>query len=174
VTRSTRWFLPLAGGAVLVYFLSAVPEERAAAKPPGSAAPAFVLPDLQGNPVALDSFRGRPTLLNFWATWCPPCRAEMPDLQSLADGREDCLNVVGIAIGSGDAAEVGAFVRERGLRYPMLLGNDQIGADYEIRTIPRSVLLDSSGNEAAHWDGPIDRKAVRAAVHALGPAPVRC
>jgi hypothetical protein len=98
----------------------------------------------------------------------------MPDLEALSEAKEDCLTVVGIAIGSGDAAEVGAFVRERGLRYPMLLGNDQIAADYEVRTIPRSVLLDASGNEAAHWDGTIDRKAVRAAVHALGPAPLRC
>jgi hypothetical protein len=56
----------------------------------------------------------------------------------------------------------------------MLIGNDQIAADYEVHTIPRSVLLDSRGNEAAHWDGPIDRNAVRAAMHALGPAPVRC
>lgn len=174
MTNSKRWLLPLAGGAALVYFLSAVPEERAAAKPPGSAAPAFVLPDLQGNPVALDSFRGRPTLLNFWATWCPPCRAEMPDLESLSEAKDDCLTVVGIAIGSGGAEEVGAFVRVHAVRYPMLIGNDQIAADYEVRTIPRSVLLDSGGNEAAHWDGPIDRKAVRTAVHALGPAPVRC
>jgi len=174
VRSSTRWLLPLAGGAVLVYFLSAVPEERAAAKPPGSAAPAFVLPDLQGKPVALESFRGRPTLLNFWATWCPPCRVEMPDLELLSEAKDDCLTVVGIAIGSGGAEEVDAFVREHALRYPMLIGNDQIAADYDVRTIPRSVLLDSNGNEAAHWDGLIDRKAVRAAVHALGPAPVRC
>ncbi len=174
MTISKRWLLPLAGGAVLVYFLSAVPEERAAAKPAASAAPAFVLPDLQGKPVALDSFRGRPTLLNFWATWCPPCRAEMPDLESLSEAKDDCLTVVGIAIGSGGTEEVGAFVREHALRYPMLIGNDQIAADYHVRTIPRSVLLDSKGNEAAHWDGPIDRNAVRAAMHALGPAPVRC
>jgi thiol-disulfide isomerase/thioredoxin len=174
VTGSKRWLLPLAGGAVLVYFLSAVPEEREAAKPTASAAPAFVLPDLQGRPVALGSFRGRPTLLNFWATWCPPCRAEMPDLQALSDARDDCLTVVGIAVGSGGINEVGDFVRQHGLRYPMLIGNEQVAADYAVRTIPRSVLLDSSGNETGHWDGPIDRKAVRAAVHALVPAPVRC
>jgi hypothetical protein len=56
----------------------------------------------------------------------------------------------------------------------MLIGNDQIAADYHVRTIPRSVLLDSKGNEAAHWDGPVDRDAVRAAVHTLGATPVRC
>jgi len=174
VTNSKRWLLPLAGGAVLVYFLSAVPEERAAAKPPGSVAPAFVLPDLHGNPVALDSFRGRPTLLNFWATWCPPCRAEVPDLESLSEAKDDCLTVVGIAIGSGGPEEVGAFARKYGLRYQTLIGNDQVAADYAVRTIPRSVLLDVSGTEAAHWDGVIDPNAVRAAVRALGPAPVRC
>lgn len=174
VTGSKRWLLPLAGGAALVYFLSAAPEEREAPKPAASAAPAFVLPDLQGRPVALDSFRGRPTLLNFWATWCPPCRAEMPDLQALSDARDGCLTVVGIAVGSGGIDEVGEFVRQRGLRYPILIGNDQVAADYAVRTIPRSILLDSSGNETAHWDGPIDRKTVRAALHALAPAPVHC
>jgi thiol-disulfide isomerase/thioredoxin len=159
---------------VLVYFLAVAPEERGATKPPGTGAPAFVLPDLQGKSVALESFRGRPTLLNFWATWCPPCRAEMPDLQALSDARDDCLIVVGIAIGSAGAEEVGGFVREHALRYPILIGNDQVAADYSVRTIPRSVLLDSSGNETAQWDGPIDPKAVRAAVRALAPGPVRC
>jgi len=174
VTSARLWLLPLAGGAVLVYFLSVVPEKRAATKPPGSAAPAFVLPDLQGNPVALDSFRGRPTLLNFWATWCPPCRAEMPDLESLSEAQDDCLTVVGIAIGSGGPEEVGAFARKYGLRYQMLIGNAQVAADHAVRTIPRSVLLDFSGKEAAHWDGLIDTNAVRTTVRALGPAPVRC
>jgi len=174
VTISRRWLLPLAGGAVLVYFLSAVPEERVSARHPGGAAPAFVLPDLQGKPVALDSFRGRPTLLNFWATWCPPCRAEMPDLESLSEAKDDCLTVVGIAIGSGGPEQAGGFARKYGLRYQMLIGNDQVAADYAVRTIPRSVLLDSRGNEAAHWDGLIDPSTVRAAVRALGPAPVRC
>src|SRR5712692_876648 len=121
VTISRRWLLPLAGGTVLVYFLSAVPEERVSANNPGGAAPAFVLPDLQGKPVALDSFRGRPTLLNFWATWCPPCRVEMPDLESLSEAKDNCLTVVGIAVGSGGPEVVGTFARKYGLRYQMVI-----------------------------------------------------
>jgi hypothetical protein len=98
----------------------------------------------------------------------------MPDLESLSEAKDDCLTVVGIAIGSGGPEGVGAFAHKYGLRYQMLIGNDQVAADYAVRIIPRSVLLDSSGNEAAHWDGLIDPHAVRAAVRALGPAPVRC
>jgi hypothetical protein len=75
-------------------------------------------------------------------------------------------------MGFGEAQ--GDFARKYGLRYQMLIGNDQVAADYAVRTIPRSVLLDSSGKEAAHWDGLIDPNAVRAAVRALGPAPVHC
>ena len=95
-------------------------------------APAFVLPDLQGRPVALESFRGHPLLVNFWGIWCLPCRAELPELERLAAECSGCLAVVGVTLGSGSASDIGAFAAAHAIRYPLLIGDARIMADYHV------------------------------------------
>jgi thiol-disulfide isomerase/thioredoxin len=98
--------------------------------------PEFVLPDLRGNERSISEWSGRPLIINFWATWCAPCRREMPLLQTLHQERkEDRLEVIGIAIDRLD--EVEAFVAESGITYPILVGQqdamaiaEQFGADF--------------------------------------------
>ena len=165
-------------GAILTGAIAAVlaiaARHRATSALSGAPSPSFSLPDLWGAPVTLEAFRGRPLLLNFWATWCGPCRTELPDLQALATGESGCLAIVGIAVNSGSAAQVAAFARARGVAYPILMGDQRVMADYHVDDIPRSVLLDARGHEAAHWVGAISPERVREAVLAIAPAGVHC
>jgi len=166
-----RKVLALGGIAAVAYALAITPLHLAAHRK--EPAPSFVLADLAGHPVALESFRGRPVLLNFWATWCGPCRAELPALQVVSRDSSDCLAVLGVAINSGSPEEIARFVRERGVDYPILLGDQKVVADYGVSAVPLSVLLDADGREAARWEGAISLEWVLAAVHSVA-YPLRC
>ena len=164
--KRLRRFLFVAGMAVLTYVVAAA-DGDSREEATHSAAPSFVLSNLSGEAVALKSFRGGPVLLNFWATWCGPCQVELPELQSLST---ECLPVVGIAVNSGSAEQVAAFAQSRGVRYPILMADPQVLADYSIGAIPRSVLVDAEGRETASWEGAISGEQVRAAVRAADPS----
>jgi thiol-disulfide isomerase/thioredoxin len=124
--------------------------------------------------VSLGAFRGKPVLVNFWASWCPGCRAEMPELEKLSRDRPGCLAVVGIAEDSGDPQEVLAFARERGVTYPLLLDDGSAAIGYGVTGIPYSVLIDAQGNVVRLWMGEITREVVKSAVKRLGPPPLHC
>ena len=116
--------------------------------PPGEPAPDFSLPDRSGRSYSLANFRGRPLLIDFWATWCGPCRKTMPEVQRLHEqyGRE--LQVVGINI-EGNSPDVLGYLDEGGYTFPVLFdsGNwDSIVAlSYGVSSIPRTFLLDRIG-----------------------------
>ncbi len=106
------------------------------------------------------SLRGRPVLVNFFATWCPPCRAELPELQALAEAHPDCLQILGIAQETEGASKIAAFAKERGITYPLLLDDGGAGASYSVTSIPRSVLIDADGNVAGIADGTVTKAGV--------------
>lgn len=112
----------------------------------GKSAPSFQLADIDGQSVSLNDFRGKPVLLNFWATWCSPCRVEMPYIQEVYDEwSERGLVVLAINIGEGPG-EVEEFMRGHSLTFPVLLdmaGN--VARQYNIRGIPTTYFIDSSG-----------------------------
>jgi len=122
----------------------------------GQRAPAFPLSDPAGKSVALDSYRGRVVVMNLWATWCPPCRAEMPDLQRLyaAYGAQG-LVVLGINQGeSGSRAS--EFAHSLGIHFPILLDADQqYGRTYSALGLPTTVVVDRNGIIARGFDGPL-------------------
>jgi len=122
----------------------------------GSAAPAFRLRALGADEVDLASLRGRVTVLNFWATWCPPCVAEMPSLERLhrALGKEG-LTVVGISVDEDEAA-LRRFVEQHKLTFPMLRdpGASVATGAYHTTGYPETFVVDAQGVLREHYVGP--------------------
>ncbi len=114
----------------------------------GSPAPAYGATTLGGDSVTLGDLRGKVVLLNFWATWCTPCRHETPFLDSLHARRSsEGLEVVGVSVDAGQArGDVEAFVREYGVSYTILLDPQMRGMDpYGVVGLPASFLVDREG-----------------------------
>lgn len=115
----------------------------------GEVAADFALTDLDGEIVRLSDYRGRKVLLNFWATWCPPCKAEMPHVQKFYE-EERLRDVVVLGVNLTDteksADRVGEFTRERELTFPILLDESgQARSLYRVRAYPTSIFIDSQG-----------------------------
>jgi len=121
----------------------------------GYRAPDFALPDLEGQLIALSDFRGKPVLLNFWATWCPPCRKEMPDLQRFYERYGDQVAVLGINWAE-KPQEVRAFLERYGVTYPNVLDRQgKVFVLYRLTGIPTSFWIDEEGVLRGVWYGPL-------------------
>ncbi|HJZ77242.1 MAG TPA: TlpA disulfide reductase family protein [Vicinamibacterales bacterium] len=106
-------------------------------------APAFEARDLDGRPVSTASLRGKVVLLNFWATWCPPCRAEIPDLIALQDKYRDQLQIIGISEDEGGAELVKRFVDAHHMNYPVVMASPDLEKKYPgIGALPTSFVID--------------------------------
>lgn len=150
------------GGAILAILLKA--GQTPASRTEGSAVPARVnfpapglsLNDLSGSPVSLADYGGQVVLVNNWATWCPPCRAEMPALQSYYEAhREQGFSIVAIEAGE-PASEVARFVSEYGLTFPVWLDPQQQAlAAFKNLSLPNSYLIDRDGDIRLAWAGAI-------------------
>jgi len=109
----------------------------------------FTLTDLQGKSWHLRDLKGKVVLVNFWATWCPPCRKEMPDLQALYDKYKDQGFVV-LAISDEDIAKVSSFIAERKIGYPILLDpGRKVNDAFIVEGIPKSFVYDREGKMVA-------------------------
>ena len=110
-------------------------------------APQFTLKDINGRTVRLRAYRGKVVLINFWATWCPPCRAEMPDLVKLQrDYARQGLQVIGITYPPEEKTRVRRFARSLKVNYPIILGTSQIKARFTAEeTLPLTVVIDRDG-----------------------------
>ncbi len=119
----------------------------AVATAPGQQAPDFVLADLQGHTVKLSDLRGKAVVLNFWATWCPPCKQEIPWFVELQKryGPEG-LQIVGVAMDDGGQEDVEKFAAENPINYPILLGQEQVAEQYGgIDYLPTTFYIDRNG-----------------------------
>jgi cytochrome c biogenesis protein CcmG/thiol:disulfide interchange protein DsbE len=145
-------------------------DEKGYALRPGTAAPGFRLPSLEGGHVDLAAFRGRVVLLNFWATWCAPCVAEMPSLERLhrALGPEG-LAVVTVSA-DDDPAALRDFVKRYGLTMPVLLDPEgsEAGRAYRTTGYPETFVLDASGILLRHYVGPARWDSPEAIAHFRG------
>jgi peroxiredoxin len=123
----------------------------------GYTAPDFTLPDLRGRPYRLSDFRGRVVFLNLWATWCPPCRMEMPAMEALYK-RFKQRDFVMLAVAQEDnAAGVRAFAEEMGLSFPVLLDPDaSLSPRYGATGYPETFIIDRSGQVVNHTIGPAE------------------
>jgi peroxiredoxin len=122
----------------------------------GAPAPEFVLKDLSGNPVRLSDFAGQPVLINFWATWCGPCRAEMPAIEDRYKTYANSGFVV-LAVNVEEPAElINPYVEELGLTFPILLDADaSVTRLYRVLGFPSSFWVDGSGTIVAVHTGPM-------------------
>lgn len=110
-------------------------------------APAFTLKDLSGREVSLSDFRGKVVLLDFWATWCPPCLVSIPHLNMLYQtymGKG--LEILGINLDQVDSRALLAFTKASKIKYPILIGTPEVINKYGINPIPASFLIDRRGN----------------------------
>jgi thiol-disulfide isomerase/thioredoxin len=121
----------------------------------------FALQDMDGKTHKLSDYRGKWVLVNFWATWCPPCLAEIPELIALHDAHKDSdLVVVGVALDS-TRASVAEFAAKSGISYPLVLGDRkmarQIGA---VEVLPTSYLYAPDGELVSYQAGEVTRASV--------------
>ncbi|MGO9275102.1 MAG: TlpA disulfide reductase family protein [Terriglobia bacterium] len=127
----------------------------------------FTLTDLEGTRWTLKDLRGKVVLVNFWATCCPPCRKEMPDLQTLYTRFKD-QGLVILAISDEDAGKVKPFVAERNVTYPILLDpGRKVNALFQVEGIPKSFVYDRNGRLAAQ---AIDMRTQKQFLEMLAPA----
>ncbi|MFN0099498.1 MAG: TlpA family protein disulfide reductase [Gemmatimonadaceae bacterium] len=128
--------------------------------------PRYSYVSIDGAAVDADSLRGRVVLVNFWATWCLPCRAEMPALESMYQRHRDAgFVIVGLAVDQAPTAKVAAFVLERGITYPVVhIGREAERAFGGVRGYPTSFLLDRTGRVRHVVQGPIGVVSLEAAV----------
>lgn len=137
----------------------------------GLTAPGFALPDLAGTLHTLAQHRGEVVLVNFWSTWCAPCRVEMPELQALYEAyREQGFTVLAVNLNVDGREPVEAFVSELRLTFPILLDpGKEVGRAYRVFAIPASFLLDRQGRIAYRrvGDPGWDQHQTRALVERL-------
>lgn len=165
-----RGLIPLlliVAGAWFIFRPAAVTENRATNLEPaprtGHPAPDFTLQTLDGQRVSLSDFQGRPVIVNFWATWCGPCRIEMPHLQeSYTAHQGDEVVVLGVNLTSlDDPGAIPGFVDEFKLTFPIVL--DETGAvrsTYQLLGQPASVFIDRDGIIHEYFQGPINQQFI--------------
>ena len=122
----------------------------------------FTFKDIQGKVQRLSDYRGKWVLVNFWATWCPPCLEEIPDLIALHNAHKDTnLVVIGIALEYASRKGVTEFVAQHAIPYPIVLGDHRMAGQVgEVDGLPTTYLFDPEGKQVAHQEGPITRENV--------------
>lgn len=128
----------------------------------------FTLKDLNGNKVSLSGFKGKNVYLNFFATWCPPCRGEMPDIEKMYQKYKD-KDFVFLAVDLGeDKDTVKSFIEKNKFSFNVVLDSDQsLGGKYNISAIPVSVFIDKKGNVAAKKVGAMTSSEMESYVKML-------
>jgi cytochrome c biogenesis protein CcmG, thiol:disulfide interchange protein DsbE len=127
-------------------------------------APAFTLPDLAGGTLSLAELRGRPVLIDFWATWCAPCERQIPVLNAFSAKYGDRIPVLGIAVDVGGAASVAPFVEQHDLRYRVLLGDEGLAQAYDAFGFPTLFVVRPDGTIHSAHVGVVSPEALEAAV----------
>jgi len=132
-------------------FLSGCSEKQTL---PDSNAAEFLLQDINDNTVKLSDYRGNVVLLEFWATWCPPCRAAIPGIEKIhRKYKEKGLVVLAISLDKSDWNFVKSFLATYGVTYSVLKGTDDIPARYGVRSIPTTMIIDKTGKIAKRYVG---------------------
>jgi thiol-disulfide isomerase/thioredoxin len=136
-------------------------------------APDFQLTNLNGKPVTLAGSHGKVILLNFWATWCGPCRAEIPDLVALQNKYKDRLQILGLIVDDDDQDAIKSFVADFGINYPVALASDEIRFQYGgVAALPTSFVLDTEGRVVQKHEGLRDPLLYETEIRSLLGLPI--
>jgi thiol-disulfide isomerase/thioredoxin len=136
-------------------------------------APEFTVDTLDGKPLTLASARGKVVLLNFWATWCGPCRAEIPDLIALQQKYKDQLQIIGLTVDEDDVPFVKQVVAKTRINYPVAMTSPEVRIQYGgIAALPTSFLLDAQGRVVQKHEGLRDPALYETEIRALLGLPI--
>jgi thiol-disulfide isomerase/thioredoxin len=135
--------------------------------------PPFLVSDVNGQVISTADLRGKVVLLSFWATWCPPCREELPELIQLADKYKDKLVVIGVSMDDAPPQAVAQFAREAGVNYPIVMGSYGISDEYGgVAALPTSFIVDTNGKVVQKHIGLYPTEAYDNEIRALLGLPV--
>ncbi len=162
-----RFLLPtLALGAILSVSLASQNDQPPPPVPRGKPAPDITLHRLDGKAVKLSSLRGKPVFLDFWATWCGPCRMSLPHTDNLAKTHGGKINV--LAISDEEVPTIKSFMKENKYTYPSFRdGDHSASTKYQVQAIPTFVIIDKNGNLVDYIVG-YDNDAVDKALAKVG------
>jgi thiol-disulfide isomerase/thioredoxin len=136
-------------------------------------APAFQLKGIDGKPLNLADLRGKVVFLNFWATWCGPCRLEIPDLVDLQKRYSDHLQVIGLNVDDDDVGEIQKYVDENGINYPVAITPPELRTQYGgIPALPTSFLVDTEGRVVQKHVGLFNPQLYETEIRALLGMPI--
>lgn len=131
-------------------------------------APDFTAYTLTGEAVRLSDYAGKPVVINFWATWCPPCRQELPGFENAWQQYGDDVAFLMVECGGETTEEVETFIAEGGYTFPVYVDSDGSGAAaYGINAIPVTALVDGEGKLFAYQVGAVEEDSLRAAIDML-------
>lgn len=139
-----------------------------------AAAPDFTMYTLDGKAVKLSDFEGKPTILNFWASWCGPCKSEMPELEAayLAYGDQIHFAMVNLTDGTNDTiAAASGYIREKGYTFPVYYDTELAGAAaYGVSSIPLTIFINARGEMVAYHTGSMTEDVLQRGINLLLPA----
>ncbi|RNB83751.1 TlpA family protein disulfide reductase [Brevibacillus nitrificans] len=137
----------------------------------GNLAPDFSLMTAEGEAIRLSDLRGKKVIVNLWATWCPPCRAEIPDMQAFYEANKDNgVAILGVNLTATETSveNVAAFVKTYGMTFPVLLDVDkEVGSQFQAISIPTSYIIDSRGVIREKFIGPMDQEKMEKMISSL-------
>ena len=159
--------LCLIGAFTLLFFNR--PEVQSATETDSVPAPDFALEDLNGKTVRLSDFDGKVRIVDFWATWCPPCVAELPHFKELYETyRSKGFEIIGVALDQQGASVVKPFVEENEIEYPILVGNPTVAASYGgVSSLPTTFVIDRQGKVYKKYIGYIPKATFEKDIAAL-------
>jgi thiol-disulfide isomerase/thioredoxin len=136
--------------------------------------PPFLVNDLDGDVISTASWHGKVVVLNFWATWCPPCREEIPEMIELSNRYKDRLQIVGVSMDDAPPDEVREFAKHEGITYPIVMGSRAISAEYGgVPALPTSFVVNTDGRIVQKHTGLYPIEVYDSEVRSLLGMPVK-
>jgi thiol-disulfide isomerase/thioredoxin len=172
------------GGAALIWTATRHARVGDAAAAPGNGAtlrffrdpklvPAFAVADLDGQRVSSDAWKGKVIIVNFWATWCPPCRAEIPDLVALQEKYRDTLQIIGVSEDEGPPEQVKRFAAEHHINYPIVMTTKELQRLFPgVQALPTSFIVNREGRLVQKHVGMLSAVTTELEARALAGLPV--